>query len=357
MTSTLYFQSCKEDEIPEPKVELEIPTTYNFTNVDYSGQTQRLDMLTELKNYIGTSKTGGQLDANRLQAMYANAAGADWIKTYDDSKQLRSKTLSSVQEDFDALLAELAAASQSTSPGSNGISGVIESADGAKSYLIGGDGLDHAQVFEKSLMGACLYYQATSVYMGPDQMNVDNIEITDGKGTEMEHHWDEAFGYFGVQIDFPTNTDNISFWGDYSNKRDDILGCNQKVMDALLKGRAAISAKDLTTRDEAIATARQEWELISVGSALHYLNSGIANFEDMSLRAHAVSESIGFIYALQFNTKQTISNAQVNDLLSIIAGSSNFADMNLYNTTVANLQEAKDKLADYYNLSADKDKF
>ncbi len=357
LIATLFFQSCQEDETPEPTVALKIPTSYNFINVDYSGQTQRLDMFTELKNYIGTSKTGGQLDANRLQAMYANEAGADWIKTYDDSKQLRSKTLSNVQGDFDALLAELAAASQSTSPGSNGISGVIKSADGSKSYLIGGDGLDHAQVIEKGLMGACLYYQATSVYMGADQMNVDNVEITDGKGTEMEHHWDEAFGYFGVPTDFPANIDNITFWGNYSTQRDALLGSNQKLMDALLKGRAAISAKNLTIRDEAIATARQEWELIAVGSALHYLNSGIANFDDMSLRAHALSEGIGFIYSLQFNTTQKISNAQVSELLNTIAGSADFADMNLYNTTLAKLQEAKDKLADYYSLSADKDKF
>ncbi len=357
LTATLFFQSCTEDETPKPTIELEIPTSYDFINVDYSGQTQRLDMLTELKAYMNTSASGASLDADLLQAMYANQSGANWIKTYDESKQLRNKTLVNVQEDFDALLSALAAASQSTSPGSNGISGVIKSSDGGKSYLIGGNGLDYVQLVEKGLMGACLYYQATSVYMGPDKMEVDNTEITDGEGTEMEHHWDEAFGYFGVPIDFPNNTDNISFWGSYSNKRDAILACNQKVMDALLKGRAAVSANELSLRDEAIATARQEWELIAVGSALHYLNIGITDFDDMAIRAHALSEAIGFIYALQFNTTQVISNAQVRDLLNTIAGSADFADMNLYNTTVAKLQEAKDQLADFYSLSADKDKF
>ena len=109
--------------------------------------------------------------------------------------------------------------------------------------MIGGDGLDHAQLIEKGLMGACLYYQATSVYFGDDRMNVDNEMVEVGEGTEMEHHWDEAFGYFGVPKDFPTSTDGLFFWGSYSNQRNGILESNQKLMDAFLKGRAAISAK------------------------------------------------------------------------------------------------------------------
>ena len=355
---SFFLTSCgDDDESDDPTPVLEIPTEYNFENVSYSGQTQRLDMFTELKSYMTTSRTGGQLDADVLQAMFANDASAPWTKTYDASKQLRSKTLSSVQTQFDDLLTELAAASQSTVTGSDGVSGVIQSTDGAKSYLVGDDGLDHAQVFEKGLMGACLYYQATSVYMGPDRMDVDNETIEPGEGTEMEHHWDEAFGYFGVPTDFPANTDNLSFWGNYSNNRNAILESNQKLMDALLKGRAAISEKDLTIRDEAIAEARAEWELISVGSALHYLNSGISNFDDMALRSHALSEGIGFIYSLQFNTAQKITNAQVNDLLTLIAGASDFAQMNLYNAEVAKLQQAKDQLADYYGLTAQKDEF
>ena len=316
-------------------------------------------MFSELKSYMATSQEQGvALDGAKLAAMYANdAANAGWAGTYEDSKQLRSKTLSSVQADFDALFEELATASQSTVPGSDGVSGVIESNDGAKSYLIGDDGLDHAQIIEKSLMGACLYYQATSVYFGSGKMDVDNETIVEGEGTEMEHHWDEAFGYFGVPTTFPANKDNILFWGSYSDKRDAVLGSNQKLMDALIKGRAAISNAGLDARDEAITEARKEWELISVGSALHYLNSGIENFGDMSLFGHGVSEAIGFIYSLQFNDGQTITNQQVNALLETIAGSDNFTQMNLYNTTVADLQSAKDQLAEYYGLEEQKDEF
>lgn len=347
--------ACDNDDDTSPQYD--IPTTYIFENVNYSGQTQRLAMFTELKTYMATSReTGTVLDFNRLQAMYTNDVdNAAWQGAYETSKQLRNKTLENVQADFDALLEELALASQSTVNGSEGQSGVISSEDGTKSYLIGDDGLDHAQLIEKGLMGACLYYQATSVYFGADKMNVDNETIEAGEGTMMEHHWDEAFGYFGVPTDFPTNTAGLLFWGNYSNKRNSILNSNEQLMDELLKGRAAISNNDLEARDEAIAAAREQWELIAVGSAIHYLNEGMSDFEDMALRGHGLSEAIGFIYSIQFNEAKIITNAQVDELLAIIAGDSDFSNMNLYTTSIDNLQSAKDKLVAYYELENLKD--
>ena len=352
----LGLSSCGDDDVVTPGYQ--IPTTYNFENVSYSGQTQRLAMMKELKDYMTTSRTAGNVvDKDRLKAMYANAAGAQFTGTYDDSKQIKSKTFEQVQADFEALMDELAAASQSTTAGAMGTSGVIESADGAKSYLVGDDGLDHAQVIEKGLMGACFYYQATAVYLGSDRMNVDNTTVEAGEGTAMEHHWDEAFGYVGVPIDFPTNTDGLFFWGDYSNKRNAVLGSNQTLMNAMLKGRAAISNDDLTVRDEAITEARAAWELIAVGSALHYLNDVLANFDDMALRSHSGSEAIGFIYSLQFNPEKKTTNTQINELLTLVAGSADFNTMDLYGATTANLQQAKDQLATYYSLEDKKDDF
>ena len=355
----LVFTACDEDDTMIQDDEYTVPTTYNFDNVSYSGQTTRLAMLSEMKNYMAESRTGGvSLDADRLLAMYANdAANADWSTSYDDSKQLKSKTFESAQGDFEALMQELAAASESTTAGAPGVSGVIESNDGTKSYLIGEDGLDHAQIIEKGLMGALLYYQATSVYFGSDRMDVDNETVEPGKGTDMEHHWDEAFGYLGVPIDFPTSTDGLAFWGNYSNKRDAVLTCNPAIMDAMLKGRAAISNDDLEARDEAIAEARDIWELIAVGSALHYLNSGMDNFDDKALSLHGLSEAIGFVYSLKFNEAKTITNTQIDDLLIEFTGSADFANMNLYNTSVANLQSVKDQLATYYSLEDMKDLF
>lgn len=352
----LIFSACKEDE---PGPGYEIPTTYIFPNVSYSGQSQRLNMMTELKAYMGTAQVSGTvIDALRMKAMYANdSAIAQFAGTYEPSKQLKGKTLESEQAKFEALMDELAAASQSTVAGQDGIPGVIESLDGEKQYLIGDDGLDHAQVIEKGLMGACFYYQSTAVYFGEGKMNVDNIEVTEGEGTTMEHHWDEAFGYLGVPKGFPADKAGSQFWGEYIADRDELLGSNAAIMNPFLKGRAAISNGDIPARDEAISEARAAWELVAVGSALHYLNSGMANFDDMAIRAHGLSEAIGFIYALKFNPEKTLNNQQIDALLVLVANSANFADMNLYQTTKANLQLAKDDLAVAFSLVDKKDLF
>ena len=70
------------------------------------------------------------------------------------------------------------------------------------------NGIEYTQLIEKGLMGAVFYYQITNVYLGDGKMDVDNADQVDpdnGKYyTTMEHHWDEAFGYFSDAVDFPT---------------------------------------------------------------------------------------------------------------------------------------------------------
>lgn len=350
---TLVIVSCGEDE----PIGYEIPTTYTFDNVSYSGQTQRLAMLQEIKNYMETANTAGNsVSADRLKAMFENdAANAGFVQTYDDSKQLKSKTFENQQIIFENLFEDFESESQSIVPAVNGTAGVQVSLDGSKAYFVNSNGLEYTQIIEKGLMGACFYYQATAVYFGEDKMNVDNITVEAGEGTAMEHHWDEAFGYLGVPTDFPTNTDGLNFWGKYVDKRNAVLGTNMTIMNSFLKGRAAISNDDLTARDEAIVEIRNTWELVSASTAIHYLNSALANYNDDALRNHALSEVAAFVYSLQFNPLKKVTNAQVDNLLILIGGDSDFANMNFYLPTESGLQSAKDALATYYSLEDKKD--
>ncbi|MBK8705487.1 MAG: DUF4856 domain-containing protein [Saprospiraceae bacterium] len=346
--------SCKKDENEYP-----IPDSYSFENVNYSGQLQRLAMLTELKSYLQSANTPGTvLDAGRLHAMYANNAGeAGWSGSYDASKQLRDKTLEPQRALFDQLLSAIAAASASAQPAAPGQAGVATTTDGAKRYLLNEGGVELAQVIEKGLMGACFYYQSTAVYFGADKMNVDNETVTPGEGTAMQHHWDEAFGYLGVPVDFPLNTSGLYFWGNYANQRHALLGCNDKLMDAFLRGRAAINNKDYDTRDEAIAEIRENWELVAAATAISYLNVAINRYDDPAARAHALSEAVAFIYSLQFNPDKRIDNLQVASLLATIGGDSDFLQMNFYQTIPQALQTAKNTLAGYYDLQQLQDQF
>ncbi len=351
----LGIASCGDDTSDEQSYD--IPATYDFDNVSYSGQTQRLAMLQEMKTYMSTANTAGTaVSADRLKAMFENdAANAGFIQTYDDSKQLKSKTLENQQTVFEGLFEDFETASQSTIPAINGTAGVQVSLDGVKAYFVNGNGLEYTQVIEKGLMGACLYYQATAVYFGADKMDVDNATVVEGEGTEMEHHWDEAFGYLGAPIDFPTNTDGLVFWGDYCNDRDALLATNAGVMDNFLAGRAAISNSDIESRDAAIIEVQKYWELVVVGSAIHYINSALSNFADDARRNHALSEAAAFTYSLQFNPNKKVTNANVAEVLVNIGGDSDFANMNFYTITESELNAAKDALAAYYSLEDVKD--
>ena len=102
----------------------------------------------------------------------------------------------------------------------------VESNDGVKTYAFDEFGFEPVQLVEKGIMGATFFYQAVSVYMSEDKIGnaVDNSEVDPINGTTMEHHWDEAFGYFGVGVDVPTTIPN-DFWGKYSNFRLDIKNC------------------------------------------------------------------------------------------------------------------------------------
>jgi hypothetical protein len=358
----LGFSSCQ----PEEAISYTVPETYNFENVSYSGQTNRLDMMAEITTYIKTAHVANApaLDAAKIKDMYGDNTGNHFSTTAlnTSTKQLKSKTVVTEQSNFEAYMDAVAVASQSTgTTASNGQAGIAANNAGTSFYLLNENGVEFAQVIEKGLMGACFYYQGTAVYMGAGKMDVnsvDNTLVTDGEGTEMEHHWDEAFGYFGINKDFPTNTTDIRFWGKYIDKHEAVYPLNKIVMDAFLKGRAAISAKDIETRDEQIEILRKNWELVVTATSIYYLNLIKDNLAtDPAAAYHGLSEVYGFISSLKHGTGASgITTAQVNTILTDLFGSSDALQANTYNVTVAKVEATKTALvAIFTDLAAVKD--
>ncbi|CAA6803644.1 MAG: Unknown protein [uncultured Aureispira sp.] len=350
----LGFSSCQ----PDDEFSYTVPETYSFENVSYSGQSARLDMMAEITSYIKTAhiSNASPLDAAKIKDMYGDNTGNHFSTTdlNNSTKQLKSKTLSTAQNSFEAYMDAVALASQSTNmTASNGQAGIGTSTDNAgvtKSYLFNENGIELTQVIEKGLMGACFYYQGTSVYMGAGKMDVnsvDNTIVTDGEGTEMEHHWDEAFGYWGVNKDFPINTTDIRFWGKYTNVHEVVYPLNKKMMDAFIKGRAAISAQDIETRDAQIIILRKNWELVVAATSIYYLNNVKDDLTtDPSAAYHGLSEVFGFISALKFGTGASgITEIQVNTILSDLFGDSDALQANNYTVTLVKIEAAKTALA------------
>ncbi len=342
--------SCDKDEditpvtpTPPPTA----PTTYNFSNVNYSGQTTRIAMMDEIGTYMSTANTAGvALDAQKLKDMYANANSQFTDAALNTSgKQLKNKTFSLDQSLFDAYFDSIASNSQSLVTGASGTAGVVTSTTNAsKKYLMSANGIEYGQLIKKGLMGAVFYYQAMETYLA-NLATDDNTTVVTGEGTAMEHHFDEAFGYFGVAVDFPTNLTGLKYWGSYSNQVNVSMGSNAAIMNAFLGARFAISAKDYTTRDAKVAVLRQKWELLVAASAIHELNAAKTSLADDALRNHYVSEAMGFVMSLKYNSQKTISDAQITQALAYLG-------TNLYNISSTDINNVIDLLSSVYGLDA-----
>jgi hypothetical protein len=340
--AAILFAGCKKDVN-----DYDVPTTYTFENVSYSGQTQRLNMLDEMGTYMETARTTGTvLDPLRLKAMFANE---DSSFSFTSTKQLKDKCFLSEQTVIEQWMDSLAAASTSSTAGSHGVAGVVTSLDGTKRYLLSANGYDYTEMIKKGIMGAVFYYQATGVYLTDSKIGdgVDNETVTPGEGTAMQHHWDEAFGYFGVPQNFPTNT-TARYWGKYSNEVDAALGTNKALMDAFLLGRAAIGADDHETKTTQAQTIRDTWEKLAAASAIHEFNEAKAALSDDAIRNHLVSEGIAFIRALKFNPTKKITDAQLQSLLDSFG-------TDLYVVTLPTIDAARNTLSGIYGLDSVKD--
>jgi hypothetical protein len=335
---------------PAPTPTYTVPSEYNFTNVNYTGQITRLDMVLEMKTYMNTGNTVGTvLSAQKLKDMYANLNNQFTNSGLNTSgKDIKSKVFLNDQTLYETYMDNIAAASQSTANGSNGTAGVVvSSTDATKKYLCDANGIEWTQVIEKGLMGSLMYYQTTAVYLDASKIgnSVDNSNVIAGQGTAMEHGWDEAFGYFGVPLSFPTTTTGVRFWGKYCNDRNAILSTNATIGNAFIKGRAAISNKDYTTRDAQAVIIRNTWEKVIAATIISYVNATKLKLTDDGIRNHNLSEIKGFLMNLKCNPTKKITNTEITDLENLLG-------TNFYNITSANLDQIKDKLSTIYELDS-----
>lgn len=369
IASTLFFTACKKEGCTNPDAsnfnhdaekdngscEFNAPSTFVFTDangnntVSYSGQTERLNQLEELSAYAksGNSMT---ISAANLKDMFANTNGnGNGNFTFTSTKDLKSKTYALdttlLTSFFDSI--EIASQNYQTTA-ANGQAGVLTT--GSSTYLFSANGIEYAQLIEKGIMGAVFYYQMNAVYLGDSKMNVDNTNAVDpGAGkyyTTMEHHFDEAFGYFGVPIDFPSNTNGIRFWGKYSNSQDSDYGFNASLMNAFLEGRYAITQNDLSTRDNQRMLIQENMEKLTAAVAVHYIDEALSSFgSDQAKFLHVVSEAWAFVNAIKYSPVATrlMTPTEVDNLLTQFG-------TNFWNLSTTELNSIKSTLVSTYNL-------
>lgn len=350
------FVACSDDDEPNG-TDYTVPATYDFQNVDYSGQTTRLDMLGELTAELKKGNTQGTtVDATLLKNMFSNTNNPFSSADLNGSgKQLKDKTFANVTATFEAWMDRHGEISQSTTAASEGVAGVVGGL-----YLVDTNGVEYIQLIEKGLFGACFYYQIANEYTTADRIGAGVTELAD-----RQHHWDEAFGYVGIPTDWDLTDDQpeTRYIGNYSADRDALTGCAANIYAALREGRAAIDNGGVLdgneTVDQALQAAKDKLLTnIEIGlgaTAIHYINDAIASFADDAVRNHVLSEAVAFIWCLQFSPSATYTTAEVNTLLGNFTAGGTFttaADFDFYGITTTQLNAVKTTLATDLGLTA-----
>lgn len=349
----LIITGCKKDDnkiIIDPPT-YSVPTTYNFANANYADVTIRLGMYTEISNLMKNALTG-TFDAAKAKAMLTNTGSPFANAAYNTSGlQLYDQLAPAFKQDALDFIDSLAKASAAyPTVASRGVAGVAaSSANAASKYALTAIGRNYAQIFAKGTMGGLVTYQIVTTMDAVANQTIDNTTIVNGE-TAMEHAWDMAFGYWGVAIDFPANKTNPKpvLWGSYTSQVDSGYKANKILMDAFLKGRAAISAKDKPTfiaQAKIIITA---FEKLHGAGALQEVKEAKDAISDPILLNSRLSEMYGFVYSIKYNPKRVTTDTQYNTLLSGFPA-------NFYDLTLPQLNALRDAIAAQYGFESVKD--
>lgn len=345
----LIMASCKKSN-PDPAPSYSIPTTYNFANANFAEATTRIGMVTEISNLMKNALTG-TFDAAKAKAMLTNT-GAPFASTlpYNTSGiQLNDQLSAAFKADVLSSIDSLAKVnSVASTVATGGVAGVgASSAAPTSKYALTATGVNYAQVFNKGIMGGLVTYQIVTTMDAVANLSIDNTTVINGE-TAMEHAWDLAFGYWGVPVDFPANKTGVKLWGSYSTQVDSGFKANKILMNAFLKGRAAISNKDKATITAQANIILATMERLTGAAVLQEVKEVKESISDNIARNSRLSECYGFVYSLKYNPKKKITDTQINTILALFP-------KNFYDLTLDQINAIRDAVAKQYDFESVKD--
>ena len=334
-------------EVPVTQtVTVEIPYSYEFaragkSTVSFSGQTARLNMADELYAALNTNT----FTKAQMLEMFNDGTGfaGDGLNT--SGKKMGNKTAASplasatVKPQFDAMITDFAdnVIPNWATDASNGQAGVLT--DATRTIHVNAKGHEIDQTFIKGIIGAMTLDQIVNNYITPYQLDAgtrtaDNTSKTLSSGkdyTDMEHKWDEGFGYlYGQEADATrldlgvAPTGNGTTLNKYFKKvnASSHPGMAVQVFDAFRRGRAYIVANQYDKRDEQAEIIKKELSKLIAQKAVDYINGYISKIANGNTADafHALSEGYGFVMSLQFTNDGTdtpyFSNSEVNAFLT-----------------------------------------
>ncbi len=238
-----------------------------------------------------------------------------------------AQEIESTRANFELLFAEIQAISLSVNEEAR-----VNQAGKLGNYLVNEDGIEVAQVIQKSLIGAFQLDYIGNVLLSAG-LNADNTTLVQGENyTELEHNWDVAYGTLTtnpIYLEGFTDSEKgtVSEFGAGAYIWEYNKGSYAKIYPAFLKGRAAIANNDRVELETQALFIRQEFEKALANAALGYLGKWRTS-ATVDKRAHAIGEAIGFIYSLRFATAyQADANFSDSILLALIGSDNGFWDL------------------------------
>ncbi|MDG1247287.1 MAG: DUF4856 domain-containing protein [Flavobacteriaceae bacterium] len=329
-------------------VQVEIPYSYEFaragkSTVSYSGQTSRLNMADELYAALNTNT----FTKAQMLEMFNDGTGFADATLNSSGKKMGNKTAGSplasatVKPLFDAMITDFAdnVIPNWATDAANGQAGVLT--DVTRTIHVNAKGHEIDQTFIKGIIGAMNVDQIINNYITPYQLDSgtrtsdnDNNTLSSGKDyTDMEHKWDEGFGYlYGQEADATrldlglSPTGNGTTLNKYFKKinASNQVGIGIQVFDAFRRGRAFIVAKQYDKRDQQAKIIKEELSKVIAYKAVDYINGYMSKIEagNTADAFHALSEAYGFVMSLQFTNDGTdsayFSNSEVNGFLTLM---------------------------------------
>ncbi|AZQ61882.1 DUF4856 domain-containing protein [Flammeovirga pectinis] len=314
LIATSLFSCSEVEDAINDIITPEIPTTYTFEHVNYSGQTARIQMLDSLERYIKSGNDGvTKLSTSDMNAIYTNESG----DLFGSSKDVESKTANDTD-----LKVNVYGKIPTYFISAADASGNQDNINGGRLFNVNGH--EPAQMVAKGLMGATLYYQSVSNYLTNEKLDgADNETVEEGEGTAMEHYWDEGFGYFGAATDYADNTEAKNwYWAKYAKSRADVYDVSGDIFNAFIAGRVAIASKDYEERNKQRDIIIAKWEELVAINVIHYLNS-LATDTEVGDQMHHWSEALAFAWCLQYNSSKVISSSEISNIIDLLGDSVN----------------------------------
>jgi len=373
ITETVIVTETQTVNVEVPvTVNVEVPYSYEFaragvSTVSFSGQTARLNMADELYAALNTNT----FTKAQMLEMFNDGTGFSDASLNSSGKKMGNKTAASplasstVKPQFDAMITDFAdnVIPNWATDASNGQAGVLT--DATRTIHVNAKGHEIDQTFIKGIIGAMTVDQIVNNYITPYQLDSgtrvadnDNGVLSSGKDyTDMEHKWDEGFGYLYGQeadvtrLDLGTSpTGNGTTLNKYFKKinASNQVGIGVSVFDAFRRGRAYIVAKLYDDRDAQATIIKKELSKVIAYKAVDYLNGYMTKIAagNTADAFHALSEGYGFIMSLQFtndgNDNPYFTNTEVNAFLALMD--------NFWTVENSNLESIRDEISAKFGI-------